>query len=175
MLLHMPSYKKLPGRGRAMSGQTSLWLGEDHLLLVTNSGYREDYRRFYFQDIQAIVVRKTVGGMVTNYIAGGCAALFLLLTFSFPLPVAVLPVTAVAVCVAALLINTLLGPTCECFIQTMTARHQIPPFCRTRRVAKAVADVRPFIIAAQGELPPDKLSEILGLAPTAETPVAPVS
>ncbi|WP_446007893.1 hypothetical protein [Candidatus Electrothrix sp.] len=37
-------------------GVSRLWLAEDHLLLVRNEGWKELYRKFYFQDIQALVV-----------------------------------------------------------------------------------------------------------------------
>src|SRR6476620_6663962 len=55
-------YKKLAGRGRRQ-GETYNWctlhLGADHLLQIEHSGYSEDYRRFYFGDIQAFIVRQT--------------------------------------------------------------------------------------------------------------------
>jgi hypothetical protein len=45
-------YHRLPGRGRKRGGflltvariRARLWAGKDHLLLVYNSGYTEDYR-----------------------------------------------------------------------------------------------------------------------------------
>src|SRR5213082_404842 len=41
------------------SGNSSLWLGKDHLLCIDTSGYTENYKRFYFRDIQALLIRKT--------------------------------------------------------------------------------------------------------------------
>src|SRR5436305_13755595 len=41
------------------SGNSSLWLGKDHLLCIDTNGYTETYKRFYFRDIQALVIRKT--------------------------------------------------------------------------------------------------------------------
>jgi hypothetical protein len=37
-------------------GVSRLWLADDHLLLVRNEGWKETYRKFYFQDIQALIV-----------------------------------------------------------------------------------------------------------------------
>ena len=51
----MTSYRKLPGRRRGFLFGSSVWLADDHLLLVKSARFREEYRRFYFRDIQAIV------------------------------------------------------------------------------------------------------------------------
>ncbi len=37
-------------------GLSRLWLADDHLLLVRNEGLKESYRKFHFQDIQALVL-----------------------------------------------------------------------------------------------------------------------
>ena len=160
----MPSYKKLPGR----SGQSRLWLGEDHLLLVTKSGYHESYRRLYFSDIQAIIVRKSAQRMIINIICGSCALLFVPLAFIGPLRLLV-TVALVLVCLAVV-INSLLGSTCKCSIQTMTARHPIPPLERTRYVLKTLSEILPLIAASQGHLPPEKLDELFNPSSVTEAP-----
>src|SRR4051812_34800602 len=71
-------YKKLAGRGRRQ-GETYNWctlhLGVDHLLQIEHSGYREDYRRYYFKDIQGFIIRKT--NRARNYM------IFFLITIVF--------------------------------------------------------------------------------------------
>ena len=59
-------YQRLTWARRRPSGfiafsatRSSLWLGSDHLLCIDTTGYTENYKRFYFRDIQAIVIRKT--------------------------------------------------------------------------------------------------------------------
>jgi hypothetical protein len=49
-------YHKLPGRRRGVVFSASLWTGADHLLSVRSAKFQEQYRRFYFRDIQAIVI-----------------------------------------------------------------------------------------------------------------------
>ena len=56
-------YRRLPGRGRRKQGlvflaaaHSSLWLGPDHLLSVDRIWMNEEYKRFYFRDVQAITV-----------------------------------------------------------------------------------------------------------------------
>lgn len=51
-------YRRLPGRRRGFLFGSSVWLGSDHLLLVKSERFREEYRRFYFRDIQAVVTAK---------------------------------------------------------------------------------------------------------------------
>ena len=51
-------YRKLPGHKRGVIATSSAWLGDDHLLLVRSARFWEDYRRFYFRDIQAVIVTR---------------------------------------------------------------------------------------------------------------------
>lgn len=49
------SYRRLPGAAGFIFRQ-QLWLGPDHLLLVSSNALSQEYRRFYFGDIQGLVV-----------------------------------------------------------------------------------------------------------------------
>jgi hypothetical protein len=49
-------YRKLPGRLRGLIRGASVWMGPDHLLAVRSTRFREEYKRFYLRDVQAIVV-----------------------------------------------------------------------------------------------------------------------
>src|SRR5215213_3666418 len=54
-------YKRIGGRGarkRQFFTRNTLWIGSDHLLQVENTGYTEEYKRFYFRDNQSITVQK---------------------------------------------------------------------------------------------------------------------
>jgi len=53
-------------RGR----RVRLWLGDDHILRVESDGYRESYKRFRYQDIQFLTVRRTMDGKVMNAVLG---------------------------------------------------------------------------------------------------------
>src|SRR5260221_9835524 len=52
-------YRRLPGRGSTLTYYASLYEAADHLLQAASNGYTETYKRFYFRDIQAIIIRKT--------------------------------------------------------------------------------------------------------------------
>src|SRR6266853_1047397 len=60
------------------SGSSSLWLGKDHVLCIDTSGYNESYKRFYFRDIQALVIRKTERQKWSALILAVLATCFLL-------------------------------------------------------------------------------------------------
>ncbi len=49
------SYRRLPGASGFIF-RKRLWLGPDHLLLVSSNVLSQEYRRFYFGDIQGLVV-----------------------------------------------------------------------------------------------------------------------
>src|SRR5580658_7114351 len=51
-------YRKLPGKRRGFLNVSSVWAGPDHLLLVRGSRFREEYKRFYYRDVQAIAVAR---------------------------------------------------------------------------------------------------------------------
>ena len=51
-----PSYKKLTGKRRSWIQYSQLWLAADHLLMIQSSRFTEEYSRYKFEDIEAIVV-----------------------------------------------------------------------------------------------------------------------
>src|SRR5213593_2882508 len=50
------------------STRSSLWLGKDHLLNIDSNRYTEEYKRFYFRDIQSITIRKTKRREIWNLV-----------------------------------------------------------------------------------------------------------
>src|SRR5580693_8033557 len=51
-------YRKLPCKRRGFFNVSTVWAGPDHLLLVRGSRFREEYKRFYYRDVQAIAVAR---------------------------------------------------------------------------------------------------------------------
>jgi hypothetical protein len=174
------SYTKLPGRGlrRAVFAVSAtrcrLWLAADHLLAVDYTIASEEYRRFYFRDIEAFIVRRTAQRQVWNWIL-----LALLLLTAVPFFVAWRSegsggflITALIVAgfwSLLLLINTLRGPTCQTHIRTAVQLEQLPSLSRLPVARRVLRLVQPLIVEAQGAA----TSEELGTAPwmIAATPV----
>ncbi len=168
-MAHTPNpYVKLPGRGLrrvavAISAtRCRLWLATDHLLAVDFTVASEDYRRFYFRDIEAFVVRRTAGRQVWNWV-------FLVLALLTAGPFVIgwrsegsggLLIAALSIAafwLAFILANTLRGATCQTHIRTAVQFEQLPSLGRLPVARKVLARLQPLIVAAQGVATPEEL------------------
>ncbi len=153
-------YRQLPGNKRGFFEYNALYLGKDYLLSVYSTGLSEDYKRFYYKDIQAIITRKTILGKISNIIAvliGGAFILPILFTES-PVFHRITGITG-GVFFFCLLINWLKGPTCICHLRTAVQKEKLPSLNRVRTARKAVKLLRSMIEEAQGILSPEALAE----------------
>jgi uncharacterized integral membrane protein len=148
------------------------------VLVVQSRGYSETYKRFFFKDIQAIIVHRTHMGKTWNGIWGGLFLFFALLALAVQDSVG----SGVLLCIAApfgfgLLVNLILGPMCACSIRTAVQTERITALNRLRASQKFIARIEPLIIAVQGELPMESSNEAATepLPASDEAPVAPVS
>jgi hypothetical protein len=147
----------------AVRTRASLWLGEDHLLMVKVNGYTETYKRFYYRDIQALITQRTKDGMIVNIVLGSCLFLALICALaSETIEVRVVFLVLAGIMGLITLINVLSGTSCKCFVRTAVQVEQLPPLNRLRRARKAIDRLRPLITDAQGgELSPQMISEQL--------------
>lgn len=153
-------YTRLPGKGLRREGFVALtrtwctlWIADDHLLSVDNHLFSEDYKRFYFRDIQAIIMAKTRRGAVWNAILGTMVALWLLIMFrQNSMEGRIAWVVVAAIFLVLLLINVLRGTTCRC--QLITAVHQetLPSLNRLTTANKVLDILRQRIRQAQRDL-----------------------
>jgi len=141
------------------SGNSSLWLGKDHLLCIDTNGYTESYKRFYFRDIQALIIRKTGRQLWSGLVFAVLAAAFFI-PAAVSAEVVLKSVLGVlgGIFALAFLINLALGPSSACQLRTAVQVEDLPSMNRLRR-ARAVLDrVRPLVVAAQGALAPEEIS-----------------
>src|SRR6478672_7240008 len=68
-------YEKLPGRTSYFAGVAKLWAHKEYLLGVTTYFGVENYRRYFFRDIEALVIRRTKARFWWNLAFGACAGL----------------------------------------------------------------------------------------------------
>lgn len=155
--------RRLPGRGRKAFGvvsatSTRLYLEDDHLLYVANDRFTESYMRFYFRDIQALLLCRTNSAKNVN--------LFLAVVIGFVSLVGLLGDyswnwggAGLAVCgsitfffLILLIINLARGPSCLCHLKTAVHTEELPSLNRVRVAHKAFALLRPEIDAAQSQL-----------------------
>ncbi len=154
-------YRRLTRARARFTGRTSLWLGKDHLLCIDSNGYTESYKRFYFRDIQAIMVRKTDRWKYYSLVLGvltGLFALFALLGRSEVVALAVLG-TIAGLFALALVLTLAGGTTCVCHLRTAVHTEELHSLDRFRKARRTLERLRPVISAAQGgiattEVPP---------------------
>jgi hypothetical protein len=148
-------YEKLPGRRRGFIFGSSVWVGPDHLLLVKSYRFREEYRRFYFRDIQAIVSASAPRFHVSTRSAavGAVWSIFLMIAY---LNARFAGVKTFATAGGILLVLAWIGVSffrsCRCRIYTAVSSEELPSLYRDWTLRKFRAKVEPLITAAQGVL-----------------------
>lgn len=142
-----------------MIGYHSLWLGMDHLLSIDSKRFSEDYKRFYFDDIQAIITRKTVTGKIQNLFLGLFCGFFMVLSFSTGKELSIFFWIMAGAFFLAFLINWFSGPTCKCHLQTAVQTENLPSLHRLKTAIKTINLLRPLIEKAQGTLTSEALKE----------------
>lgn len=129
----------------------TLWDGGDHLLMVESHLVSESYRRFYYKDIQAIVICRTQTGMIIGAVTValglimGASAFFTPTVFSYFLG---------TMAVLFLIIGGLIllqGPTCRCVLRTAVQTQELTSLSHVRKAVKVLRKLQPIITAAQGE------------------------
>ncbi|MEM7602235.1 MAG: hypothetical protein AAF357_12570 [Verrucomicrobiota bacterium] len=157
---------------------SSLWRGRDHLIYVRGSGYlipiSEEYRRYRFEDIQAISIsRKSRLGMSVLYTLGmlsfaGPLVLVLALSgesrFSMTAAILVSMLALGTLLFASLLLRHLiLGPTCVCDLQTSLSRDRILSLTRFHAARQCVDLIVEDIRSAQEPLNQAPATEVVEL------------
>ena len=145
-------YKRLPGKRRGFLGVSSLWLGPDHLLSIFGKGYSEAYKRFYYKDIQNIIVQRTESAKYTNIAAGLGVLLFLLFAWLAGETAGLVLAVVAVLFLTALLVNLVRGHSCRFFIQTAVQLEKLPSVHRVKDANRILDKVRPKIETAQGML-----------------------
>jgi hypothetical protein len=164
-------YRRLPGKKISFLGWRTLWMGDDHLLAVDSKGYSEDYTRYYYKDIKAVITRRTNRGRIWNGILAAALGVCLLALFTSlgdgATPWTVTLTIFSAILLAGILVNTLRGPTCRCHILMPLGIRELPSLRRIKRVRKTLDRLRPFIGDRQGTIVPD-YTVARSVPPTAE-------
>jgi hypothetical protein len=164
------NYRPLTGRAGKLLlfsyARYRLWAAEDHLLNMVSKEYSESCKRFYLNDIQAIVITRTRTGRLWNIIL----AILLLLAALAVLIIYLSLVRSeeahgpefilaplVALPLIGLINNVILGPTCKTRLYTAVQVEELAPLSRLRTAEKVVDELKPMIEAAQGRLTPESL------------------
>lgn len=145
------TYKKLPGSHRGVVFSASLWAGTDHLLSVKSARFQEQYKRFYFRDIQAIVITRVPRWVFSTPVL---AAAPLLLTGVLIVRV-LLPIVAdwlwlLLAALAGVWLYISLAQSCICRLYTAVSREDLPSVYRIWTARRALPEIERRIAEAQG-------------------------
>jgi hypothetical protein len=146
------SFNRLPARRRGVIRRASLWDAGDFLLSVSGTAFSEQYKRFYYRDIKAIVLQKgprvgSIGALaLLAFLALG---LFGLSTFpGGPRVLNWLWAVPIAGAVAILCLNAILG--CRVFVFTAVSREELPAIFQRPAARRALPRMLDKIRSAQG-------------------------
>jgi hypothetical protein len=175
MAAQPPAYQRLPARGLALAASYRLYRASDHLLQICSTGYSEAYKRFYYRDIQALIIQPSRLFLILNWIFGFltfcCAVIWVIdladARANDPGSV-VLGVVVTLVCAAPLALNLLAGPTCACYVRTAVQTERLRSLQRRRAARRVLEQIKPLIESAQRALPPVEPQP--GMSAFAETP-----
>ncbi len=175
-------YRRLPGAGRKASllarMYCRLYVGNDHLLSVESSGWIEKYRRYYFADIQALVISKTNRALIWNFVFAaftvGPLGLALTREGGISSEAGIAWALGAVLPFILLLANLLRGPTCRATITTSISHELLPSLNRVRAAQKAANMLKPLIEQTQGVLDgPELAARLDELASTASPRIIP--
>jgi hypothetical protein len=147
-------YTRLPGRLRGVFHTASLWLGDDHLLAVSGWRFSEDYKRFYYRDIQAVVVTRTPRGVlpVPWILAVVVASITCVIGYVRSIHWLGEASAEVLIVLALYLLVVSLMQSCRCRIQTAVSHAELPSLYRLWSARKALAILERRIGEVQGAL-----------------------
>jgi len=131
----------------------ALWEGPDHLLLVESYRVSESYRRFYYRDIQALLVGQTRTWIVLAAIFGAIGMGFGLLALAAGSEAAIAFWVPAALFLGVALANLALGPTCRCTLRTAVQVHRLPALNRLSKARRVLRVLQARIKGTQQPIP----------------------
>lgn len=173
------TYTRLTRNRSQLGRYTSLWLGPDHLLLVTSSGYAEEYSRVMLRDVKGIFVTPSDLRLWCR-LGFGIPALICLVVVLMTAKNNDVPYVSGLIllfCSVFLIWNEVLGPSCRVVVVTGVQSAPIHSLARRRKTDRVLARVRPLIEAAQADsaAPPPAPPPPVPPLPSAEPPSTPSS
>jgi len=153
-------YRRLPGWGPRRTGLFSgfgtrcrLYLAKDHILSVDNHGLSEEYKRFYFADIQAIVTRKTrrwIAEALVVVLVAACMMGLSLLLLDRSRPIGGVWMGLSFMVLLYLIYHLLRGPSCACHVVTAIQEDLLPTINHMRISRRVLPLLKSAVERAQG-------------------------
>ena len=155
----LKKYKKLCKSVDTMGKRSRLLFVDDHILQCSNIMGSEEYRRFFFKDLQSITVYRTLSGFISNivmaiviisFITIGTLLYFFAYNDAFLAAGGFLSVIVIVVFIA-LIMNLIKGPTSKTIITTLNSQDTLVLSGRFYKTKKVIDSLREYIVKEQGE------------------------
>ena len=145
-------YKRLPGRRLGAVRRASVWDAGEYLLSVSGTTFSERYRRFYYRDIQSIVMQNgpRLGSIGALLLLFWCALTFAIVVAGNTLPAVFHLLWITPVVWLAFIVYQSLARSCRVHIYTAVSSEELPALFRRSAARKAVAHILTRIQEVQG-------------------------
>jgi hypothetical protein len=172
-------YQKTSAKWQGMLTGASLWLAEDHILSVRNMRFSEEYKRYYYHEMQALQLRPAPRFWCPSWLAVLLIVLAVCaLIFSFSLRGVGIVCGACLVALAGYAAYRSLRSCCVCHVVTAVSTDAIPALKTIKSSRKVISLIARRAALAQGELTENWLTlldEELSNAPAAKkSPAMPI-
>jgi hypothetical protein len=141
-------YTRLPGARRTPVSKDTLWMANDHLLVVHSNRISEEYQRIYFKDIQALIVEESEQSGKTAVLGGIVAVLILVVAALFLSRHYILAVLLLLPIAIPFSIWLSLAE-CRCHAVTAIGRYRLGALKRRDSLQHALAILTPIVLEAQ--------------------------
>lgn len=147
-------YKKFGGRIGNLTSNSFIWLAGDHMLVCEDSQFIEKYKRFYFKDIQALIVKRTINSLITSIVLFILTAGSLWFLAHARKGWNIFWEILAGIEFFILMVNIVKGQSCLTYIQTAVQKERLKGIKRVKRVEKLLKSIGPLIRSFQGEIDP---------------------
>ena len=149
-----PTYSKLTGKRRSWIQYSQLWVAADHLLMIQSSRFTEEYSRYRFEDIEAIVITELESEPLRQIVFALIALSAFVLSWVVPDSrfLKIFFAMPSGALLAAVALDVLRGPKCRCLLRTAVSEHILRPVTRVRTANRVVTELHRLITEVQGSL-----------------------
>jgi hypothetical protein len=153
------NYQRVSPRGWGLFRRQKIWKGSDHLLAVTETGYTEEFKRYYFSDIQSFTIlwSKSYVGWAILWSMISLTAFAITVSSSDGVSETIV---FTGVFVTLLIIHLLRGPMCKCWIDTGINHDYLFAMRRVSQARRFWARVEPDLMAVQGEFSLEEMERL---------------
>jgi hypothetical protein len=139
-----------------MGTRNRILAGDDHFLYAKSNGYIEEYRRFFYSDIQSIDIYKTreqiIYGIILSFLPLIVIIIFsyIFKTNGFDMNVAWTGAIILALSIIPFIVNIFKGTTAKVLIRTFSSEDTVIFTGRYKSSVRMLDRMLPYIESVQG-------------------------